>query len=83
MKTDVVVVGGGPAELGDRGRKVVIVDQEGPQSLGGQAHWSLWGAVHGRHARTASHGYQRQSRIGPERLDGFGAIRPPRGCLSP
>ncbi len=49
MKTDVVVVGGGlaglaaAAELGDRGKKVVIVDQEGPQNLGGQAHWSLGG----------------------------------------
>ncbi|AKS46949.1 hypothetical protein SAMN05444287_2073 [Octadecabacter temperatus] len=49
MKTDVVVVGGGlagltaAAELGDRGKKVVIVDQEGQQNLGGQAHWSLGG----------------------------------------
>ena len=49
MKTDVVIVGAGlsglaaAAELGDRGKKVVIVDQEGPQNLGGQAHWSLGG----------------------------------------
>ncbi|ABD56662.1 FAD-binding dehydrogenase [Jannaschia sp. CCS1] len=49
MRTDVVVVGAGlsglvaAAELGDRGKKVVIVDQEGPQNLGGQAHWSLGG----------------------------------------
>ncbi|MBU2994611.1 FAD-binding dehydrogenase [Octadecabacter sp. 1_MG-2023] len=49
MKTDVVIVGGGlsglaaAAELGDRGKQVVIVDQEGPQNLGGQAHWSLGG----------------------------------------
>lgn len=49
MKTDVVIVGAGlsglaaAAELGDRGKQVVIVDQEGPQSLGGQAFWSLGG----------------------------------------
>ncbi|WP_424972063.1 FAD-binding dehydrogenase [Dinoroseobacter sp. S76] len=49
MRTNVVVVGAGlsglvtAAELGDRGKKVVIVDQEGPQNLGGQAHWSLGG----------------------------------------
>lgn len=49
MKTDVVIVGAGlaglaaAAELGDRGKTVIIVDQEGPQNLGGQAHWSLGG----------------------------------------
>ena len=49
MKADVIVVGAGlagltaAAELGDRGKSVVIVDQEGPQNLGGQAHWSLGG----------------------------------------
>jgi len=46
---DAVVVGGGLAglvaacELGDRGKRVAIVDQEGPNSLGGQAFWSLGG----------------------------------------
>lgn len=49
MKTDVVIVGAGlsglvaAAELGDRGKQVVIVDQEGPQNLGGQAFWALGG----------------------------------------
>ncbi len=49
MKADVVVVGAGlaglvaAAELGDRGKKVIIVDQEGPQNVGGQACWSLGG----------------------------------------
>ncbi|WP_197945381.1 FAD-binding dehydrogenase [Oricola thermophila] len=46
---DVIVVGGGlaglvaAAELGDRGKKTLIVDQEGEQFLGGQAFWSLGG----------------------------------------
>jgi predicted oxidoreductase len=47
--TDVVVVGAGLAglvaavEAADAGRGVVLVDQEGEQSLGGQAFWSLGG----------------------------------------
>ena len=46
---DVIVVGGGlaglaaAAELGDRGKKVIIVDQEPEGFLGGQAFWSLGG----------------------------------------
>ena len=47
--TDVIVVGAGlagltaAAEAADAGRQVVLVDQEGEQSLGGQAFWSLGG----------------------------------------
>jgi uncharacterized protein len=46
---DVIVVGAGlaglvaTAELADAGRRVVLVEQEPEQSLGGQAHWSLGG----------------------------------------
>ncbi|MCH7230425.1 FAD-binding dehydrogenase [Glycomyces sp. L485] len=49
MDSDVVVVGAGlaglvaTAELTRLGKKVVLVDQEGPQSLGGQAFWSFGG----------------------------------------
>ena len=49
MDADVIVVGAGLAGLvaafhaADRGRKVLLLDQEGPQSLGGQAWWSLGG----------------------------------------
>src|SRR3989454_6486293 len=46
---DVIVVGGGLAglvaatELADAHKRVIIVDQEGEQSLGGQAFWSFGG----------------------------------------
>jgi hypothetical protein len=46
---DVVVVGCGltglvaATEIADAGRRVVVVEQEGPQSLGGQAFWSFGG----------------------------------------
>lgn len=47
--SDVIVIGAGLAgmvaacEAAGRGRKVALLDQEGPQSLGGQAFWSLGG----------------------------------------
>jgi predicted oxidoreductase len=48
-RADVIIVGAGLAglvaagELADAARKIIIVDQEGEQSLGGQAFWSLGG----------------------------------------
>src|ERR1700690_2629888 len=44
-----VVVGGGLAglaaatEIADAGKRVIVVDQEGEQNLGGQAFWSFGG----------------------------------------
>lgn len=49
MQADVLVVGAGLAGLvaacaaADRGRRVLVLDQEGEQNLGGQAFWSLGG----------------------------------------
>ncbi len=49
MDADVIVVGAGlagltaTAELADAGRKVLLLDQEGEQSIGGQAFWSFGG----------------------------------------
>jgi len=46
---DVIVVGGGLAglvaatELADAGKRVILLDQEGEQNLGGQAFWSFGG----------------------------------------
>lgn len=49
MDADVIVVGAGlaglvaAAELADAGKKVIIVDQEPEQNMGGQAFWSFGG----------------------------------------
>ncbi|MFE9249237.1 FAD-binding dehydrogenase [Streptomyces sp. NPDC007088] len=46
---DVIVIGAGlaglaaTAELADAGRRVILLDQEPEQALGGQAHWSFGG----------------------------------------
>jgi uncharacterized protein len=46
---DVIVVGAGLAglvaatEIADAGKRVIVIDQEGEQSLGGQAFWSFGG----------------------------------------
>jgi predicted oxidoreductase len=48
-KADVIVIGAGLSGLvaawhaAERGRSVLVIDQEGPQSIGGQAWWSLGG----------------------------------------
>lgn len=48
-RADAIVVGGGlaglvaAAELADAGKRVIILEQEGENSLGGQAFWSLGG----------------------------------------
>lgn len=49
MDADALIVGGGLAglvaatELAERGRRVILLDQEPEQCLGGQAFWSLGG----------------------------------------
>src|SRR6185295_5273994 len=51
LDADVVIVGAGlaglvaAAELADAGRRVIVVDQEPEQSLGGQAFWSFGGLL--------------------------------------
>ena len=49
MKFDVIVIGAGlagliaTAELADAGKKVLLLDQEPENSIGGQAWWSFGG----------------------------------------
>ena len=49
MDADAIIIGAGlagltaSAELADAGRRVLLLDQEGPQNLGGQAWWSFGG----------------------------------------
>jgi predicted oxidoreductase len=49
MDADVIVVGAGlaglvaTAELADAGKRVILLDQEGEQNIGGQAFWSFGG----------------------------------------
>ncbi|MBW9065230.1 FAD-binding dehydrogenase [Rhizobium herbae] len=51
MDCDVLVIGAGLAglvtavEAADRGLRVIVLDQEGEQNLGGQAFWSLGGLL--------------------------------------
>jgi predicted oxidoreductase len=51
MDADAIVVGGGlaglvaTAELTDAGKRVILLDQEPEQSLGGQAFWSFGGLM--------------------------------------
>ena len=48
-EADVIVVGAGlsglvaATEIADAGKRVIVVDQEGEQSIGGQAFWSFGG----------------------------------------
>ncbi len=56
---DAIIVGAGlaglaaAAELVDAGKKIVILDQEPAQSLGGQAFWSFGGLFFCKLPRTA------------------------------
>jgi uncharacterized protein len=49
MDCDVIIIGAGlaglvaAAEAAERGKHVIVLDQEGEQNLGGQAFWSLGG----------------------------------------
>lgn len=54
MKFDAIVVGAGlsglvaTVELAERGKKVLLLDQENADSMGGQAYWSFGGLFLGR-----------------------------------
>ncbi len=85
---DVIVVGGGLAglvaatELTDAGRKVILVDQEGEQSLGGQAFWSLGGLFLVEFSRAAAPRDSRQLRARLAGLARRGGLRQRRRPLA-
>ncbi len=76
MDADIIVVGAGLAglvaatEAADAGRRVLVVEQEGPQSLGGQAHWSLGGLFLVDSPRATPPGHPRLPRPRASGLDG-------------
>ena len=59
FSADVIVIGAGLAgmtaahEAISRGRRVLMLDQEGPQSLGGASVLVIGRIVHGRQSRAA------------------------------
>ena len=77
---DVIVVGGGLAglvaatEIADAGKRVIVVDQEGEQSLGGQAFWSFGELFLVDLARTTPPRHQGFVRSCPAGLDGHGRL---------
>ena len=79
-ESDIIVVGGGLAglvaatEIADAGKRVIVVDQEGEQSLGGQAFWSFGGLFLVDSPRTAPARHQGQFRPRAAGLDGVGGI---------
>jgi choline dehydrogenase-like flavoprotein len=87
MDADVIVVGHGlaglaaAAEVADAGRRVVLVDQEPEQSLGGRPSGAS-AVVPRRHPRAAPDGSPRQPRARALGLDGQCAVRPRGGSLA-
>ena len=68
MDADAIVVGAGlaglvaAAELADAGRRVIVLDQEGEASLGGQAFWSFGGLFFVDSPEQRRHAHPRQPR---------------------
>ena len=74
QQADVIVVGAGlaglvaAAEVADAGKRVLLLDQEGEQSLGGQAFWSLGGLFLVDSPEQRRLGIRDSHRAGPQRL---------------
>ena len=88
MDADVIVVGAGlaglvaTAELADAGRKVLLLDQEPEQSLGGQAFWSFGGLFLVDSPEQRRMGIKDSRRPGLAGLAGQRRVRPARGPLA-
>ena len=71
-----------PCELIEAGRKVILLDQEGEQSLGGQAFWSFGGLFFVDSPEQRRMRIRDFARPGAAGLDGLGRLRPRRGSLA-
>src|SRR5258705_12751822 len=84
---DVIVVGGGLAglvaatEVADADKSVIVVDQEGEQSLGGQAFWSFGGVFLVDRPRQIPAGIQGKHDLGLQDWVGSGGRGPREGGL--
>ena len=85
---DAIIVGAGlaglvaAAELVDARRKIIVIDQEPEQSLGGQAFWSLGGLFLVDSPEQRRMGIRDFACFGARRLDGDGRLRSRRGFLA-
>ena len=85
---DVIVVGGGLAglvaatEIADAGKRVILVDQEGEQSLGGQAFWSFGGLFLVDSPEQRRLGIKDSFELALQDWMGTRGIRPRRGSLA-
>ena len=88
MDADAIVVGGGLAglvatcELIDAGKRVILIDQEPEQSLGGQAFWSFGGLMFIDSPEQRRLRIRDSYELGAAGLDGLGRLRPARGPLA-
>ena len=85
---DAIVVGAGlaglvaTAELADAGKRVLLLDQEGEQNLGGQAHWSFGGLFLVDSPEQRRMGIRDSRELALQGLDGLSRLRPPGGPLA-
>ena len=88
LDTDVVIVGAGlaglvaAAELTDAGRRVIVVEQEPEQSLGGQAFWSFGGLFFVDSPEQRRMGIRDSPDLALQDWLGAAALRPPGGSLA-
>ena len=87
-EVDVIVVGAGLAglvaatEIAAAGKRVIVVDQEGEQSLGGQAFWSFGGLFLVDSPEQRRLGIKDSFELAHPGLDGHRRLRPRRRPLA-
>ena len=85
---DIIVIGAGlaglvaAAEAADAGRSVLLLDQEGASSLGGQAWWSLGGLFLVNSPEQRHLGIKDSAELALADWLGSGGVRPAGGPLA-